>query len=291
MVSENTPLILIVEDDTNLSEMLAAYLHVQGFSSMAVAWGEEAVSRARQSHPDLIILDIHLPDINGYEVCQRLRQSHKTRAIPILFLTEMSSQADKRHGLEMGVVDYITKPFDVQELSLRVRNILRRAASTGVENPVTGLPEGQAVEEALAHITSGAWPDHAVLVVAMHGLDSFRELYGFVASDDVLRVTSLTLNRATLEAGGGDSFTGHLDDHTFVIILPADRLHGLERRIEERLANALDYFYPGDNRGPNAFTTDRLRLWWASIPTGEVAGSLDELRQQLAALPTAMLSP
>ena len=128
-------------------------------------------------------------------------------------------------------------------------------------------------------------------MVAIYGLDSFRELYGFVASDDVLRVTSLTLNRATLEAGGGDSFTGHIDEHTFLIVLPADHVHLLERRIEERLANALDYFYPGDNRGPNAFTTDRLRLWWGSIPTSQVGASVEELRQQLASLTAAMLSP
>jgi len=289
MTAEQPQSILIVEDDATLSEMLGVYFHAQGFTTHAVAWGEEAIVRAIEALPDLIILDIHLPDIDGFEVRQRLNQSHKTRGIPILFLTEMSAQADKRHGLEMGVVDYITKPFDVEELLLRVRNILRRAASAGVENPVTGLPEGAAVDEALAQMASGAWADRALLMVAIYGLDSFRELYGFVASDDVLRVASLTINRAALEAGGGDSFAGHVDDHTFVVVLPLDRAAVFEQMIEERLGSALDYFYPGDNRGANAFTTDRLRLWWSSVPPGETITSLKQLRGHLATPPIMMI--
>ncbi len=290
MISERRQSILIVEDDTNLSEMLGAYFYVQGYATSAVAWGEEAIQRAVTSLPDLIILDIHLPDIDGFEVCTRLRHSHITRGIPILFLTEMKEQADKRHGLEMGVVDYITKPFDTQELLLRVRNILRRAASAGVENPVTGLPEGMVVDEALGQIASGEWADRAVLVVALVGLETFRELYGFVASDDVLRVAGLTINRAALEVGGAESFSGHLDEHTFVIILPPDRVTLLEGRIRQRLASSLEYFYPSDNRGSSAHTTDRLRLRVTGIRASDVGGSVEAMRARLTTLPQDVLT-
>ena len=99
-----------------------------------------------------------------------------------------------------------------------MRNTLRRVASAGMENPVTGLPEGSRIDEILASIVADECPDCGVLTVALLGLDSFRELYGFVASDDVLRVTSLTVASAARECGGLDAFCGHLYEHTFLIL-------------------------------------------------------------------------
>ncbi len=260
MAIERQQAILIVDDDTDLTEMLGAYLNVQGYAVYATSMGEQAIALASEQQPDLILLDIHLPDLDGFEVCNRLQSSHKTRHIPIIFLTEMRERPDKLHGLQLGVVDYITKPFDVQELRLRVRNTLRRAASAGMENPVTGLPEGTQVDDVLADIVAGKYPDYGLLAVALLGIESFRELYGFVASDDVLRVTSLTTASAAREVGGSSTFCGHLDEHTFLIVIPADKMEGLIQRITDRLGRLLEYFYPGDNRAPNARTDDRLRL-------------------------------
>jgi DNA-binding response OmpR family regulator len=262
--------ILIVEDDLDLAEMLDAYFHVQGYKVKTVAWGREAVDLASQTLPDLVVLDIRLPDIDGFEVCTRLRESHKTRNIPIIFLTERNERVDRLHGLGMGVVDYITKPFDIQELRLRVRNTLRRAETMLLENPVTGLPEGAATDEVLQAFADGKYPDKGLLVAALRGLDAYRELYGFVASDDVLRVTSLTLENAASEMGGDDAFCAHLDGQTFVVLVPADRLDALRARIMERIGGgALEYFYPADNRGPNAHTGDRLRLDMGRLTTGD----------------------
>lgn len=260
MLTGDKQTILIVEDDLDLAEMLNAYFSIQGYKAQAVAWGREALKLAAEIFPDLIVLDVRLPDIDGFEVCTRLRESHRTRNIPIIFLTERDERVDRLHGLEMGVVDYITKPFDIQELRLRVRNTLRRAATMSLENPVTGLPESAAVDKALQGMVGGQYRDRGLLVVTLRGLNSFREMYGFIASDDVLRVTSLTISRAASEIGGEDAFCGHLNEHTFVIVLPADQLDTLEQRIQERIGGSLEYFYPGSNRGPNATTNDRLRL-------------------------------
>ncbi len=134
--------ILIVEDDLDLAEMLNAYFRVQGYEVQTAAWGEDAVRMTREDPPDLVVLDIRLPDIDGYEVCRRLRTNRRTQDIPIIFLTEKRDRVDKLTGLELGVVDYITKPFDIQELRLRVRNSLRRATQTLLVNPVTNMPEG-----------------------------------------------------------------------------------------------------------------------------------------------------
>ena len=118
--------LLIVEDDVDTSEMLDTFFQSEGYDTRVVAWGEEAVQTCRQDPPAAVILDVRLPDIDGFEVCRRLRDFFLTAHIPIIFLTEKSRQVDKITGLEIGGIDYITKPFDVKELKLRVRNALRR---------------------------------------------------------------------------------------------------------------------------------------------------------------------
>lgn len=257
-VTEKTQL-LIVEDDLDLSEMLNAYFRVQGYDVKTAAWGEEAVSTAQKTPPALVVLDIRLPDIDGYEVCRRLRAHRRTQAVPIIFLTEKRDRVDKLSGLELGVVDYITKPFDIQELRLRVRNALQRANTPSLINPVTNLPEGTIVDEKLTQLiaSDSSW---AVLIMRIQGLDDFREMYGFVASDDVLRAVSLMMNNAVNEAGRPEDFIGHIDSHNFVIITDVEHLKALRERIEMRLSQSIEYFYPLKDRDKAKLAMDKKRL-------------------------------
>src|SRR5512144_2164069 len=132
--------ILIVEDDLDVADMLNAYFRVQGYEVFTVNFGEDGVRACQTTPPDLAILDIRLPDIDGYEVARRLRENRRTQSIPIIFLTEKRDRADRLQGLEIGADDYIPKPFDVQELRLRVRNCIRRAEQDTLTHPVSGLP-------------------------------------------------------------------------------------------------------------------------------------------------------
>jgi DNA-binding response OmpR family regulator len=253
--------ILIVEDDLDLSEMLNAYFRVQGYEVQTAAWGEDAVRMSHEVPPDLVVLDIRLPDIDGYEVCRRLRANRRTQDVPIIFLTEKRDRVDKLTGLELGVVDYITKPFDIQELRLRVRNSLRRASQALLVNPVTNMPEGPLVDEKLNSIL-GNDSNWAILLMTIVGLDNFRELYGFVASDDVLRAVSLMMNNAVREVGGETDFIGHLAAHDFIIITDENHLSPLRERIEMRLKQSMEYFYPLKDRekAKQAMHENRLQL-------------------------------
>ena len=144
------PRMMVVEDDRDTAEMLAAYFEAQGYAVTPVAWGADAVRQAQEgAAPDLILLDIRLPDMDGFEVCKRLRSHRRTQYVPIIFLTEKRERGDRLSGLELGAVDYITKPFDVQDLRLRVRNILRRSKYQTLVHPVTGLPNQELVDERL----------------------------------------------------------------------------------------------------------------------------------------------
>lgn len=243
----DTVQLLIVEDDLDLVEMLSAYFQVQGYDVATATWGEEAVHIAQDVQPALIVLDIHLPDIDGYEVCRRLRSHRRTQTTPVIFLTERRARGDRLSGLELGVVDYITKPFDIQELRLRVRNALQRAATTPRINPITNLPDSTLVNEKLSEVfgSDSAW---AVVLITINGLDRFRELYGFVAADDVLRAVSLMLNNAVREAGTPDDLVGQLAAHDFVIVTDMDHVHAIRERAEMRLSQSMEYFFPLKDR-------------------------------------------
>jgi two-component system response regulator RegX3 len=116
--------ILVVEDETTLRETLADALEVEGFRVVAAADGREALTRFRADKPDLVLLDLMLPELSGIEVCRIIRAES---GVPIVMLTAKDSELDKVVGLELGAVDYVTKPFSLRELSARIRALFRRA--------------------------------------------------------------------------------------------------------------------------------------------------------------------
>lgn len=261
----NTAKILIVEDDVDLIEMLSAYFRVQGYEILTAAWGEDAVKLAGENAPDLILMDIRLPDIDGYEVCRRLRTQRPTRHVPVIFLTEKRERDDKLAGLELGAVDYITKPFDIQELRLRARNALRRSRLNSLVNPVTGLPEGSLVQERLEQMLS--LPDWGLVLASVTGLAHFRDRYGFVAADDVARAVSLMITNALVESGSADNFVGHLDSAEFAIITGSEQSQKLVESCLLRLQPAIPYFYPAADRDRlmKRPESERLSVYVASI--------------------------
>lgn len=118
--------ILIVEDDRDIVEMVEYNLKEEGYETLSALNGEDGVELARRQQPDLIILDIMLPIMDGFEVCRTLRSSDITAQIPIIILSAKSQETDKVVGLELGADDYVTKPFSLRELIARIRAILRR---------------------------------------------------------------------------------------------------------------------------------------------------------------------
>jgi PleD family two-component response regulator len=260
-MSSNLNNILIVEDDKDTAQMLIAYFEAQGYAVVSAAWGADALRLAKNDPvPDLVLLDIRLPDMDGYEVCRQLRSQRRTFDIPIIFLTERRERNDKLSGLELGAVDYITKPFDIQELKLRVRNALERSKFQTLVDPITNLPNEHVVDDRLrAILTKSNW---ALLLIGVDGLGAFADRYGFVARDDVLRALALVLNNSTAE-GQTDpdaSFVGQLSTNHFVILVQANRLHDLQERIAVRLKQAVTYFYPAKERNNASDTRPPLNF-------------------------------
>ncbi|GAB4478652.1 MAG: response regulator [Anaerolineales bacterium] len=226
--------LLIVEDDNDIATMLRIYFASQGYEVDVAARGSEALDKTRQNMPHLIILDIMLPDFDGFEVCRTLRTTTRTSHVPIIFLTQKDERSDKLQGLELGADDYITKPFDIEELKLRVQRAIARAEQQSLTDPRSGLPSGRLIEEQLRRIIhKEGW---ALMDLRINAFSAFTEAYGFVAGDDVLRFTAMLLNEVVDQLGTPDDFIGHVGGSNFLLITQQDRAEAIRQTIKERFA-------------------------------------------------------
>lgn len=124
--------ILVVDDELNIRRILETRLSMRGYNIILAANGEDALTLFRETQPDLVILDIMLPQLDGYEICSRIR---KESQVPIIMLTALGDISDRIMGLELGADDYVMKPFSPKELEARIRSVLRRSTSTTALNP------------------------------------------------------------------------------------------------------------------------------------------------------------
>ena len=233
--------LLVVEDDSDISNMLRIYFNGLGYDVDVAPRGSEALEKTRTALPHLIVLDIMLPDIDGYEVCRNLRRSTRTSHIPVIFLTQKDERSDKLQGLELGADDYITKPFDIEELKLRVQGAIRRSEREALTDPRSGLPAGRLIEEQLRlTIRQSEW---AYMDIRINYFDQFKDVYGFVAGDDVLRFTAMMLSEVVDETGTASDFIGHAGGDNFIIITNEEAGEKIRARLKERFAEEIQTHY------------------------------------------------
>lgn len=238
--------ILVVEDDPDISNMLKIYFSAQGYEVAVAGRGNDALDRTRKQLPSVIVLDIMLPDIDGYEVCTRLRKTMRTSHVPIIFLTQKDERSDRIAGLELGADDYITKPFDIEELRLRVQGAMRRAERESLTNPTTGLPSGKLIEEQLRSLMRRTgW---GLLYVGISNMEAFTDVYGFVAGDEVLRFTTLLLGEVDDKSGGADDFIGHVGGDDFLVITSEDKATAMAEAAVKRFNQEIGAHYSFKDR-------------------------------------------
>lgn len=229
--------LLIVEDDIDIANMLEIYFGGLHYEVDIASRGSEALEKTRQRLPHLIVLDIMLPDIDGYEVCRTLRTYTRTSHIPVIFLTQKDERSDKLQGLELGADDYITKPFDIEELRLRVYNAIARSERESLTEPHTNLPSGQLIEEQLRQIINKeGW---ALIDIRLNYFDAFKEAYGFVASDNILRYTAILIGEVIDEFGTINDFVGHTGNDHFVIITTEECSTAIMENVFERFSEEI----------------------------------------------------
>lgn len=234
--------ILVVEDDLDISKMLKIYFDSQGYEVLTEVRGGDALETCAHKMPNVVILDINLPDTDGYEVCRSLRGNLRTKHIPIIFLTQKDERSDKIKGLELGADDYITKPFDIEELKLRVQGAIRRATYENLTNPTTSLPSGKLIEEHLKNIKNKS--DWTLLYIGVNDMTAFKEIQGIVALDDVLRFIATLVTETIEKQGTLNDFIGHAGSNDFIVVTRPDFASSICTEIADRFAKEVQVFYP-----------------------------------------------
>jgi DNA-binding response OmpR family regulator len=231
--------LLLVEDDFDVAEMLLLYFESMDYEVLHADTGKEGIEIARTKFPHLILLDVMLPDMNGYDICFKLRQMALTKHIPTLFLTQKDERASRVKGLELGADDYITKPFDIDELRLRVEGAIRRATRENLHEGRTGLPTGPLVDE-----ERQKRDNPSELRFTLHGFDAYVDVYSFMAANDVLQHAGKVIRDVLSEKGRDNDFVGMEDDEFVVLTSLKERaLDELENSITTRFNEQVSTFY------------------------------------------------
>ncbi|HEX2619803.1 MAG TPA: response regulator, partial [Phototrophicaceae bacterium] len=234
--------ILVVEDDFDISNMLRIYFSGQGYEVQVAPRGGDALSITRKQLPELIMLDIMLPDMNGYDVCRELRTTTRTSHIPIIFLTQKDERSDKIIGLELGADDYVTKPFDIEELKLRVQNAINTSRRNVQMDSKSNLPTGRLIEDHLRGLmrTPKPW---TYLDIKINNFEAFSDVYSFIAGDEVIRFMALLLGEVVEEMGTPDDYIGHPGRDNFVIVSHATDPKKVQDRLIERFNDEVRQHY------------------------------------------------
>ncbi len=265
--------ILIVEDDAELAERLKGYFQARGYEVRAVGSGREALSLSRLWIPEIVIQDIRLPDMDGFEVARRLAENPRTSSVGIFFLTQLGDRESRLQGLKLGAVDYMAKPFDLDELELKVRNAIKALRRPRPINPLTGLLNRETLAVELSSLPRGK--EWAAIRVLLEGVEDFMDYYGFVAADDLVRAVALVLKNLLAQSEG---LVGHLGEVDFLIVCPPEKAGEIERKLREILTQAVEAFFPAREVAGEQRPTVEVKVGRASITIGESL-SLEEIER------------
>jgi len=178
------PRVLVVEDDPDIADLISRYLEKAGFVTEKIASGADALRAAHERPPDVVVLDLMLPHVDGLEICRRLRREEKTAAVPIVMVTARGEESERIVGLEIGADDYLAKPFSPNELVARIRALLRRTNRTLDEH--SRIAYGAIVVDTERHTVSSSGTDVALTAKEFLLLTYLLQHRGRVLSRDVL---------------------------------------------------------------------------------------------------------
>ncbi|HEV3471830.1 MAG TPA: response regulator [Actinomycetota bacterium] len=214
-------LILVADDDEDIVRFVEVNLRLEGFEVLTANDGQTALNSAFEFLPDLMLLDVMMPKIDGFEVCQQLRNDPRTKNMSVIMLTAKSLSADKVVGLTAGADDYMIKPFDPVELVARVKTAIRRSREMRAINPLTQLPGNVQIQEEVATSIAKADP-FALMYIDLNDFKAFNDYYGFARGDEVIKLLARCAGAAVHEVAGADAFLGHIGGDDLVAIVHPD---------------------------------------------------------------------
>ena len=281
MAEPNVPRerVLVVEDEPNIREIINFNLENWGFEVIQAEDGETALAMAEEYSPDLILLDLMLPKMDGIEVCRRLKSGFWTSRIPVIMLTAKKEVKDKVRGMEVGADDYITKPFSREELEARVKMVLSRTRSQRDRNPLTSLPGQIAVQGHVERLLADNIP-FALLYLDLDNFKGYNDYYGHSRGDEVIKLLADVIVDVVAQRGSRGDYVGHIggDDYTVVCAPEAakeisdDIVAEFETKVTSLFAPedvARGYFVIVDRQGKTTKQPCRIHITIAAVPNDD----------------------
>lgn len=255
-MSEKKKEILIIDDSTDAIKVLIKVLTPE-FTVYFSTDGFKGIEQAKDKKPDLILLDILMDKINGYEVCKLLKRDKETADIPVIFLTAVSESMDEAQAFSIGGADYITKPFVPVVVLARIRNHikltealmeLKRLYNIALDaNPITGLPGNNSIKQAINNAIE-ANQEAFVFYADLDNFKAYNDDYGFANGDKVILFTSSLLQAVMKEFAITEGFTGHIGGDDFVLIIEKSKALDFAGRLIERFDQGIKEYYNDEDR-------------------------------------------
>lgn len=275
------PKVLIADDQTELLLLVKETVENAGFDVHIASDGKEAIEKAYEINPDIIVLDYDMPIKNGLQAAQELKDNPLFAHIPIIIVTAHGEKQAKLQGLAMGIDDYLIKPVDTDELIARIRMILKRNQQVLDTNPLSKLPGNPSIQSRIEKMLSSG-KKFAVLYIDLNNFKAYNDVYGFEAGDRVIKTTANILVKTVMPSENSDNFIGHIGGDDFIVISAYEDAEDLAKKIINNFNEISPSFYNKEDRERGyIISTDRQgyikKFFFLSISIGIVHNNLKPL--------------
>jgi len=240
--------VLVIDDDRFIVKVISDCLEKEGFVVNVAYDFNSGMDKIYNNAPDIILLDVVLPEMNGVEICRLLRNDTRTSHVPIIMLTSKVNIEDKVAGLDAGADDYITKPFECLELIARIKSHIRRAKQEKSFNPLTELPGNLLIEEEIRQRVNDIKKKFAVLYIDLDNFKAYNDVYGFLKGDEVIKFVAHILKKNIKELGNPDDFIGHIGGDDFIAITTPSKVDIICKSIINQFDSTISLFYSTEDR-------------------------------------------
>lgn len=241
------PKVLIVDDDPLMRRIVTQSLERAAYDLMEAESGISGIQCAIEQHPDLILLDVMMPEMDGFEVIRRLRAHPMTQGLPIILLTALGEMSEKVYGMQLGADDYMTKPFDPRELRARVQAHLKRTEQYLQSSPLTNLPGNHSIQQIIMARLEAHEPV-AVIYFDLSNFKSYNDRYGWMAGDQIIKRLGEIIVSAVMHSGDKDIFVGHIGGDDFVVVTRPDFAEVVGKEALEQFDRMIPEYYSPEDR-------------------------------------------
>ncbi|HEU0029400.1 MAG TPA: response regulator [Kofleriaceae bacterium] len=255
------PRVLVVDDDPSIRQICREVLELGGYQVRDAGSANAALAEARRFRPDMIVLDVLMPGVDGYRCAELIRSDPSIGMAPIMFLSARGDTADKVRAFRSGAEDYMVKPFDAAELLARVAKALDRQARELGASPTTQLPGADAIQAEIERRLAVGDPSAVACYLDLDNLKAFNDYYGYAKANAVIRQTGDVIRHVVQRLGNTGDFIGHIAGDDFVFVTSADRVDEVCRGICERFDHLIRLYYdPVDRAAGYIETKDRFGI-------------------------------